>query len=102
MAKKEVRHIHVEPADRGALVTIHHKDTGGKNKGPWLSDSSETKKIATTPEEAGAHVTNALREHFGAGDSNVEGAKASKGGKSAAPKGDSHPKNDDGPEAEYA
>jgi hypothetical protein len=104
--KGKVKHIRIEPdtkkGSRGAHITVSREVSEGTNKGPWLRSEDEEKQSHATPEAAAAHVLATLKEHFGAGgtsdDDGVEGAKASKGGKSAAAKA-GHPASDDGPQA---
>lgn len=66
MKKGELRHIRIEPADDGTVVThVHKKETSTKaQKGPWLSDQSEEVHTHPTAEAAGKHVTELLRQHF--------------------------------------
>lgn len=105
--KGELKHIRIEPdtakGSKGAHVTITKRISEGKNKGPWLYDENEERMSHPTPEKAAAHVLKTLKEHFGTSpavdeDEGVTGAKASKGGKSAAAKA-GHPASDNGPNA---
>jgi hypothetical protein len=104
MKKGELRHIHIEPAtDGSAVLRLSKKSTEGKNKGPWLSDSSEETHTHPTPEEAGKHVTEILRQHFHKESPKATDSAADKkkwGNKSAT--GKSEPMSDDGPDAELA
>ncbi len=63
--KDQLRRIHIEPAKDGtAIGHVHMHVTEGKNKGPWLQDASEEPNTYSSPEEAGKHVTELLRQHF--------------------------------------
>ena len=102
--KGMLRNYHAEPdtasGSKGVHVVVSKRITEGTNKGPWLRNEDEEKVSHSTPEEAAAHFLKTLKEHFGTSgkaneDENVDGAKASKGGKSAAAKV-SHAASDDG------
>jgi hypothetical protein len=105
MKTGKLEHIHVKPdtekGSRGASVTWRKKEGEGKNPGAWLRTETEQQKSHTTPEEAGAHVTSLLNEHFGSGgDTKNTPTPGVKEGKSAyAPK--SHPASDDGPDPSH-
>jgi hypothetical protein len=101
--KGALRHIRIEPdtakGSKGAQVAISKHMSESAQKGGWLRNEDEEKKSHKTPEEAAAHVLQTLKEHFGAGaneDDGIDGAKASKGGKSANARA-SHPASDNGP-----
>lgn len=68
MAKGKLRHIHIEPADKpagGAQVILHHEPPKVQKLGAsW--GQNETKINAMSPEEAGEHVTKALKAHASA------------------------------------
>jgi hypothetical protein len=102
--KGQLRHLRIEPAKDGtAIGHVHMHSTEGKNKGPWLQDSSEEPNTYSSPEEAGKHVTELLRQHFHKDSPKATDSAADKkkwGNKSAT--GKSEPMSDDGPDAELA
>jgi len=68
MAKHEIEHIRVEPAEGGGAIShVHHKESSGKgrNAGPWLADDRIKHYSHKSAEEAGAHVTAMLKAHHG-------------------------------------
>lgn len=76
MAKKSMlRHIHIEPNDDGsAQIHAHRKPMPMKSAdvkdtspaSPMMDYEGNDEKVgASSPEEAGAHVTRMLKEHFG-------------------------------------
>jgi hypothetical protein len=105
MKTGRLEHIHVKPdtekGSRGASVTWRKKEGEGKNAGAWLRTETEQQKSHTSPEETGAHVTQLLHEHFGGGGNKNAPTPGVKEGKPATAK-ESHPSDDDGPQAEYA
>lgn len=89
MKKGKIRHIHVEPTDNGgATVKIHRHAPPMSTKSAMPTDfeANDESLGAQSPEEAGAHVTAALKSHMSAGaekpgHSALRGAlKARKGG----------------------
>lgn len=103
MKKGELRHIRIEPADDGSVVLhAHKKETSGKaQKGPWLSDEREEISTHATPEHAGKHVTELLRQHFAKASAPAKDSAADKKkwGK-ADGTGKSEPMSDNGPAAQ--
>jgi len=78
MAKHEIEHIRVEPAENGGAVShVTHKESSGrgKNAGPWLQDDRVKHYAHATPEEAGAHVTAMLKKHHGGKERSEQGAE---------------------------
>lgn len=73
MAKKgSLRHIHVEPnTDGSAQIKAHHAMATGE-KMPMDYGSSDESASGATPEEAGAHVTRILKQHFGKSDHDAD------------------------------
>lgn len=100
--KGELRHIHIEPLDDGTITSrVSKKPSNTKQKGAWLMDESEEKGSHTTPEEAGKHVTEILRQHFAKGaPAAKDGAAKKKNPRAAGETGDeqSFP-SDNGPAA---
>jgi hypothetical protein len=61
-AMGKLRHIRVEPADNGALITASHEPSKVQ-RGPVMYDSNESRSVHPTAESAGAHVTKLLKAH---------------------------------------
>jgi hypothetical protein len=107
MKTGRLEHIQVKPdtgkGSKGASVTWRKKEGEGKNAGAWLRTETEEQKSHTSPEQAGAHVTQLLHEHFGSkGGEHTENdggmslrEPLPKAGKTKA--NVSHPASDDGP-----
>ena len=75
MAKHEVEHIRIEPAEGGGAISHVHRKEGsgrGKNAGPWLQDDRVEHYAHKSAEEAGAHVTAVLKKHHGGVGKNSE------------------------------
>lgn len=104
MKKGELRHIRIEPAENGgAVLHVHKKETAGKNKGPWLADSSEELHTHPNPKAAGDHVRVLLEQHFDKAAAKATDSAADKkqwGSKTAT--GKSEPISDDGPSSQMA
>lgn len=75
MAKKgKLRHIHIEAnTDGTAHIKVHRAPTPGKSDGPMPYDyDSNDESMSGSPEEAGAHVTKILKDHFGKSDNDAD------------------------------
>jgi hypothetical protein len=88
MSKKKagmLRHIHVEPmTDGSASVKAHNKaPSGGGNIPMGDYESNDESASGATPEEAGAHVTRMLKQHFGKSDGDGDDKYAKHPAKSA-------------------
>jgi hypothetical protein len=76
MAKGKLRHVRVEPAANGALVTVS-REPSKMQKGAMLYDSGEERHVHKTADDAGAHVTKLLKEHGVEGNGPDDGVKRS-------------------------
>jgi len=68
MSKKgKLRHIHIEAnTDGTAHIKVHRAPTPSSTKEAMPYDyEGNDESMSGTPEEAGAHVTRILKDHFG-------------------------------------
>ena len=91
MAKGKMKRIEHEIHDDKTVGYTIHRETGGKNRGSFLMDSTRETGTHKTAKEAGAHLTKVLSES-GVQDADPSGAP--KGGKTKVY--DDHPTSDDG------
>jgi hypothetical protein len=79
MAKKgKLRHIHIEAnTDGTAHIKVHRAPMANETKQamPYDYEGSD-ESMSGSPEEAGAHVSRILKEHFGKSDNDADDKKA--------------------------